>query len=132
MGRDCNYHTHFTNVFKGSKRYRLIKQQTLINIQQKNLTKYTGMDTEFELQWQKSKDQYWQGCFEIDSTFRSSVHCFFSTIIQKLAKGKQKLLQVGGKFDLLRAGVSMRFKLSRVWISMRFELVRLRVIRNQL
>ena len=29
---------------------RLIKQQTLINKQQKNLTKHTRMDTEFELQ----------------------------------------------------------------------------------
>ena len=122
----------YTLHFKGSKRCRLIKQQTLINIQQKNLTKYTGMDTEFELQWQKSKDKYWQGCFDIDSMFRTSVHCFFSSIIQKLAKGKQKLLQVGGRFDLLRVGVSMRFKLSRVWISMRFELVRLRVIGSQL
>ena len=118
--------------FKGSKSYRLIKQQTLINIQQKNLTKHARMDTEFELQWQKSKDKHWQGCFDIDSMFRTSVHCFFSSIIQKLAKGKQKLLQVGGRFDLLRVGVSMRFNLSRVWISMRFELARLRVIRSQL
>ena len=67
----------YTLHFKGSKRCRLIKQQTLINIQQKNLTKYTGMDTEFELQWQKSKDKYWQGCFDIDSMFRTSVHCLF-------------------------------------------------------
>ena len=36
--------------FKGSKRYRLIKQQTLIKIQQQSLIKYTRMDTEFELQ----------------------------------------------------------------------------------
>ena len=40
----------YTLHFKGSKRYRFTKQQTLINKQQKNLTKYTGMDTEFELQ----------------------------------------------------------------------------------
>ena len=39
----------YTRHFKGSKRCRLIKQQTLINIQQKNLTKYTGMDTELIL-----------------------------------------------------------------------------------
>ena len=84
----------YTLHFKGSKRYRLIKQQTLINIQQKNLTKHTRMDTEFELQWQKSKDKHWQGCFEIDSMFRTSVHCFFSN--RNELKGNKNYFKLAG------------------------------------
>ena len=130
MGRECNYHTHFTS--RAARDIDWLSNKPWLIYNKKNLTKHTRMDTEFELQWQKSKDKHWQECFEIDSMFRTSVHCFFSSIIQKLAKGRQKLLQVGGRFDLLRVGVSIRFKLSRVWISMRFELARLGVIRSQL
>ena len=37
-----------TLYFKGSKRHRLIKQQTLIKTQQQSLIKYTRMDTQFD------------------------------------------------------------------------------------
>ena len=39
-------------------------------------TKYTGMDTEFDLEWQKSKRKNWHGSFETNSMFRTSVHGF--------------------------------------------------------
>ena len=40
-------------------------------------TKCTGMDTEFDLEWQKSKTKNWHGSFETNSMFRTSVHGFF-------------------------------------------------------
>ena len=40
-------------------------------------TKYTGMDTEFDLEWQKSKRKNWHGSFETNSMFLTSVHVFF-------------------------------------------------------
>ena len=43
------------------------------------------MDTEFELEWQNSKDKLknWLGCFEIDSMFRISVHGFFPRLVTR-------------------------------------------------
>ena len=92
MGRECKYHAHFTP--RAARDIDWLSNKPWLINNKKNLTKYTGMDTEFELQWQKSKDKYWQGCFEIDSMFRTSVHCFFSN--RNELKGNKNYFKLAG------------------------------------
>ena len=51
--------------------------------------KYTGMDTEFELEWQKSKDKEMTWFCEINSMFQTSVHGFFSWLVMPLQHGSR-------------------------------------------
>ena len=54
-----------------------------------------GMDTEFELEWHKSKDKELTLFLLISSMFGTSVHSFFFRLVRRVIEGKiiQKLLK---------------------------------------
>ena len=116
MGKERKYLAYFTSKAARNKDWYCeqgIKQQRLIW--------HRGMDTEFELEWQKIKaDKKLTRLFSIEcnvldfSTPIFFVVVFFSQLftrlkrssscrgkmIQKWSEGKQKLLRVGGRFEL--------------------------------
>ena len=55
-----------------------VKQQNLINI--------IGMDTEKNWSYKKVKTKNSHGCFEMNSKFRTSLHCFFFLSISHTLK----------------------------------------------
>ena len=106
------------------------------------------MDTEFELQWpKKGKTKNWHDCFEMNSMFWTSVHCFFFPTCHALKawfelsrvklywndlKGNKNYfeLRVGLSyrgFELLRVKLQcmkeIPGKLTLVWASSKFEFI---------
>ena len=57
-------------------------------------TKYTGMDTEFELEWQKNKDKELTRLFW--NKFNVSVHGFFFTDLSRAYYNMVRVIE--GKF----------------------------------
>ena len=115
------------------------------------------MDTEFELEWHKSKDEELTLLF-INITFRTSVHCFFTDFSRAQKTWSVEWSRVklyrnylkGNKnyFELTRGSSHRGFELPRVnhnkrmkeiqgkstlvLVSAKFELARVRVTRSQL
>ena len=87
------------------------------------------MDTEFELEWQKSKYKeftllFWNKFNVSDFSTRffpdlsrayNMVRVIEGKIVQKWAEGKQKLLRVGGRFELSRVRVTEGKITVNVW-----------------
>ena len=90
-----------------------------------NWTKFTGMDTEFELKWQKSKDKeftrlFWNKFqymvfFPDLSHADNMVRVIEGKIVTQMGWRETKLLRVSGRFQLSRVRVTEGKITVNVW-----------------
>ena len=93
-------------------------------------TKYTGVDTEFELEWQKSKDKELTSLFWYKFNVSDFNTRFFSDLLRvykmvwviegkivwNWSEGNQNLLRVSGRFELSRVRITAGKGVKLQWI----------------